>query len=161
MTWLTTPQLAAWVRLAGILELLPGILDTQLRRDADITHFDYYVLSTLSESESHKLRMTELAQLTNATLPRLSHVTQRLEARGLLERRPCPEDRRATDAHLTPVGMALLEQSAPGHVATVRKYVVDALTDEQITQLTAIGDALLERMDPDRKLAGVYHRYDA
>ena len=43
-------------------------------------------------------RMTDLARQTNATLPRLSHVVKRLEGRGLIERFPCPEDRRATNA---------------------------------------------------------------
>ena len=33
--WLTRDELAAWVRLTAVLELLPGVLDTQLRRDAD------------------------------------------------------------------------------------------------------------------------------
>jgi hypothetical protein len=33
------------VRLAAVLKLLPGVLDSQLRRDAGLTHFEYYVLA--------------------------------------------------------------------------------------------------------------------
>ena len=44
--------------------------------------------------------MTALASRTNATLPRLSRVISRLEDAGLVERTPCPEDRRATNAVL-------------------------------------------------------------
>jgi len=33
----TTTRLAAWVRLAAVLELLPAVLDSQLRRDAELT----------------------------------------------------------------------------------------------------------------------------
>ena len=38
--------------------------------------------------------------------------------------------------------------AAPGHVATVRRHVIDALTPDQVDQLGGIADALLERLDP-------------
>ena len=75
--WLNDEELAAWVRLAAVLELLPAVLDSQLRRDAELTHFDYYALAMLSEAPQRTLRMTSLAAQTNATLPRLSHVIRR------------------------------------------------------------------------------------
>ncbi|MFC4070397.1 MarR family winged helix-turn-helix transcriptional regulator [Actinoplanes subglobosus] len=156
--WLTPEQLAAWVRLIGVVELLPGVLDSQLRRDAKLTHFDYYVLSQLSEAPGRVLRMTALADRTAATLARLSHVVQRLEARGLVERFPCPEDRRATNARLTDDGWRTVRESAPGHVETVREYVIDALTPEQVSQLAEISEAILRRLDPD---ASLYRRYDS
>jgi DNA-binding MarR family transcriptional regulator len=147
--WLDQDEQAAWVRLAAVVELLPGVLEAQLRRDADLSHFEYWVLAMLSEAPERTLRMTALASRTSATLSRLSHVVTRLESRGLLERFPCPEDRRATNAQLTPAGWDLVVASAPGHLETVRTYVVDALTPRQITQLTAIAGAILDRVDPD------------
>jgi DNA-binding MarR family transcriptional regulator len=159
--WLNQKQLAAWVRLAAVLELLPTALDSQLRRDAQLTHFDYYVLAMLSEAPGHTLRMTALAERTTATLARLSHVVQRLEARGLLERFPCPQDRRATNARLTEAGWHKVRDSAPGHAAAVRDTVIDAVSAEQVDQLAAICDAILSRLDPDRSRAAIYQRYDA
>jgi DNA-binding MarR family transcriptional regulator len=156
--WLTPDELGAWVRLVAVVELLPGVLESQLRRDADLSHFEYYVLAMLSEAPERTLRMTTLAQTTNATLARLSHVVQRLEGRGLVERFPCPDDRRATNARLTAAGWAKVEASAPGHVAAVREHVIDALTPEQVTQLTAIADAVLGRLDPDGRMAAVHRR---
>lgn len=158
--WLDRRQLRAWIRLVGMLELLPGVLDAQLRRDADLTGFDYYVLAMLSEARDRTLRMTELARQTNATLPRLSHVVSRLEARGLVERFPCPEDRRATNARLTDAGWATVQEAAPGHVANVRHHVIDALSAEQVDQLAAIGDAILAKLDPTGSMAATYTRYD-
>src|SRR5687767_1058096 len=105
-TWLDPDEQAAWVRLATLLELLPGVLDSQLRRDAELTHYEYFVLAMLSEAPRRTLRMTALAAQTNATLPRLSHVVRRLEERGLVERSPCPSDARATNTHLTDAGLA-------------------------------------------------------
>jgi DNA-binding MarR family transcriptional regulator len=147
--WLTDDELAAWIRLVGVVELLPGVLDTQLRRDAELSHFEYYVLAMLSESPQQTLRMTALAARTNATLPRLSHVVRRLEDRGLVERSACPQDARATNARLTEKGWGKLRDTAPGHVATVRQHVIDALTPEQVVQLGEIAEALLTRLDPD------------
>ncbi len=151
--WLTPEQLRAWVGLLSVAELLPAALDSQLRRDARLTHFDYQVLAMLSEAPGRTLRMTSLAQRTSATLPRLSHVVERLETRGLVARAPAPDDARATDARLTPAGWDTLVAAAPGHVATARALVVDALTDEQMAQLEEITGALLARLDPQDRLA--------
>ena len=124
------------------------MLDAQLRRDAELSHFEYLVLAMLSEAPDRTLRMTALAERTNATLPRLSHVVARLEARGLVERAPCPEDRRATNASLTTTGWDKLVQTAPGHVETVRHHVIDALNPAQLDQLRDICEAVLDRLDP-------------
>jgi DNA-binding MarR family transcriptional regulator len=156
--WLTEEQLGAWVRLVAVVELLPGVLDAQLRRDAQLTHFEYYVLAMLSEAPDRTLRMTTLAKLTRATLPRLSHVVRRLEDRGLVRRCPCPSDGRATNAYLTDAGWDKIVASAPGHVETVREHVIDALEPEQIEQLAEITDAILGRLDPDGAMAATYRR---
>jgi DNA-binding MarR family transcriptional regulator len=158
--WLDDEELATWVRVAAVLELLPGVLDSQLRRDAELTHFEYWVLAMLSEAPERTLRMSGLALLTSATLPRLSHVVRRLEDRGLVERAPCADDARATNARLTEAGWDKVRQTAPGHVATVREHVIDALTRDQVRQLREITEALLRRLDPEEKMAAVYTRYD-
>ena len=98
--WLDDEQLDAWIRLIAVVELLPGVLDAQLRRDSGLSHFEYLVLAMLSEAPERTLRMTALAARTNATLARLSHVVSRLEDRGLVARRPCPGDRRAGEAEI-------------------------------------------------------------
>ena len=154
--WLSDAERATWVRLAAIVELLPGALDTQLRNDASLTHFEYFTLAMLSEAPDRTLRMTALSRLTNATLPRLSHVMKRLENRGFVERFPCAEDRRATNARLTEGGWDMVVAAAPGHVSTVRRLVFDPLTSRQVQQLQDIGDALLSTLDPNGKLTELY-----
>jgi DNA-binding MarR family transcriptional regulator len=147
--WLDDQERAAWVRLASVMELLPGVLDSQLRRDSSLTHFEYWVLAMLSEAPERTLRMSSLAGRTSATLPRLSHVVSRLEDRGLVERFPCPEDRRAVNARLTEAGWTAIVAAAPGHVEQVRASVVDALTPAQLDALSDVADAILERIDPE------------
>lgn len=146
--WLSPEERAAWVRLIAVLELLPGALDSQLRRDAGLTHFDYGVLAMLSDAPDRTLRMTELAGFTNATLPRLSNVVKRLADRGLIERLTCPGDRRATNVRLTEAGHEKMVASAPGHVDAVREYVFDSLSPDQVSQLAEIAGTILDRVDP-------------
>jgi DNA-binding MarR family transcriptional regulator len=154
--WLDDSERATWLRLIAVTELLPAVLDSHLRSQAGLTHFEYFVLAMLSEAPDRTLRMTALAQLTNATLPRLSHVVRRLEDRGLVDRFPCPEDGRATNAGLTHAGWDAVVSAGPGHVETVRAHVVDALSDEQLVQLRAIADALLTRLDPHGRMTALY-----
>ena len=156
--WLSEDELQAWVRLVAVVELLPGVLDAQLRRDSQLTHFEYFVVAMLSEAPERTLRMTALAQRTNATLPRLSHVVRRLEERGLVQRFPCPEDGRATNAQLTNRGWQLVQAAAPGHVRNVRQHVIDALTPTQVRQLHDLADALLTRLDPEGLMTTTYER---
>ncbi len=150
--WLSDEELGAWIRLVSVCELLPAALDSQLRCDAGISHYEYFVLARLSDAPDQTLRMSTLAARTNATLSRLSHVVARLERQGLVERAPCPEDARATNARLTPQGQDKVVQAAPGHVEIVRQHVVDALSPHQIQQLSDIAGAILRRLDPEDRL---------
>jgi len=158
--WLTRDQLRAWMKLVAVMELLPAALDQQLQRDADLTHFDYMVVAMLSETEGRTLRMSALAAATNASLPRLSHVVSRLEKRGLVTRCPSADDRRATDVRLTDGGYDAIVTAAPDHVRTARRFVIDALDDEQVGQLDGITRALLGRLDPEGRFAALTYPRD-
>ena len=149
--WLTPEQLCAWKKFVAVVEILPGVLDTQLQRDAEVTHFEYFTMAMLSEAPERTLRMTSLASATNSTLPRLSHVVSRLEKRGFVDRAPCPEDRRATNATLTEAGWQKVVATAPGHVDTVREHVIAPLTASDVADLDRIMGELLRRLDPDNR----------
>ena len=154
----TEDERAAWLRLVAVVELLPGVLDAQLRRDAGLTHFEYFVLAMLSEAPERTLRMTALAQRTNATLPRLSHVVRRLEDRGLVERFPCPEDGRATNARLTAGRLGRGRRRRPGaRRRPCAHHVLDAAHPRAArASCSEIGDALLTRLDPDGRMTALY-----
>jgi DNA-binding MarR family transcriptional regulator len=150
--WLAAGQLRAWKKLIAVVELLPGTLESQLRRDSDLSHFEYFTMAMLSEAPERTLRMTALASLTNSTLARLSHVVSRLENRGFVLRETCPDDRRATNATLTSSGWAKVVATAPGHVATVRQNVIDPLTTADIVDLDRIMGRILGALDPSNDL---------
>lgn len=149
--WLTPDQLRAWKKFVTVVELLPGVLDTQLQHDADLTHFEYFTMAMLSEAPSRTLRMTSLAAATNSTLPRLSHVISRLEKRGYVSRAPSTDDRRATNATLTEAGWGKVVATAPGHVDTVRENVIEPLSAADVADLDRIMGRMLRTLDPSNR----------
>lgn len=152
--WLTDDEREAWLRLMAVTMLLPSRLEQQLKRDAGLSHFEYYVLAMISECESRSLPLTELASRTNASLSRLSHVIGRLEQQGLLTRSSSPTDGRTSIATLTDAGWQKVVASAPGHVEEVRTVVFDSLAADQVAQLSDICGRLLATLDPDHRLLG-------
>ena len=150
--WLTDDEIDTWLKFRAMVELYPGLLDAQLRRDAQLTHMEYQVLAMLSEVPDRTLRMTALAARTNGSLTRMSHVVTRLEQRGIVARSACALDGRATNVTLTDAGHDALVAAAPGHVTQVRESFLDALSPAQLGQLDAICDAILDRIDPEGKM---------
>jgi len=146
--WLTDDEQRAWLAWLGATELLMGSLDAQLQRDAGFPHAYYAILAQLSAAPDRTLRMSDLASVVNSSASRLSHAMGRLEDRGWVTRRPSPNDRRSTLATLTDAGFVVLREQAPGHVEAVRKGLLDPLTDEQVSQLEQICNAVLDGLDP-------------
>lgn len=122
-------------------------LECQLQHDAGLSFLEYHALARLSENPGSTMRMSELADVTNASLSRLSHLIKRLELRKLVRREPDPGDGRFTNAILTPAGLRLLTASAPAHVAKVRHLVIDALTPAELRQLRTASERILQRVE--------------
>ncbi|WP_433476394.1 MarR family winged helix-turn-helix transcriptional regulator [Spirillospora sp. CA-142024] len=145
--WLDVDEQQNWYAFAYVLTQLPAALETQMQRDADISHFDYLVLSSLSMAPEGTLRMSEVAQYTGSTLSRLSNVVGRLEKRRWVSRRPDPSDGRYTLAVLTDSGRDKVTAAAPGHVEEVRRLFFDPLTKAQQRQIAAAAQRILRAMD--------------
>ena len=145
--WLNDSEQQAWRKLAGVFLRLSPALDSQLQRDSELNHFDYLCLAMLSEADARTLRMSELAVRVNSSLSRLSHVVNKLEQRGWVERCPNADSRRVTMAKLTDNGYAVLEAAAPAHVETVRQLVFEGLSAEQVRQLEAIAAHIVARIE--------------
>ncbi|MDE3086608.1 MAG: MarR family transcriptional regulator [Acidobacteriota bacterium] len=147
--WLDGEEERAWLALVAVLCTLPAALDGQLQREAGLTLYEYLVLASLSDHPEQSLRMSDLAVLTNGSLPRLSQVVTKLERRGWVRRTPDPGDGRCTRCALTSEGCAKLEESAPGHVGAVRRLVFDPITRAQVHQVCAIHERIRTAVAPD------------
>jgi DNA-binding MarR family transcriptional regulator len=140
--WLSAAEQQAWRAFLGACQTLFGAIDAQLQRDAGLPHGYYEILVRLSEAPGRALRMTQLAEVSTSSKSRLSHAVARLEERGWVRRTSCPTDRRGQIAELTDDGFSALAAAAPGHVAQVRRSLIDQLTPEQITQLREISASI-------------------
>lgn len=128
----------AWLNVVKVLLTLPGTLESQLLHDADLTLLGYMILSRLSAAPERTLRMSEVAQMANGSLPRISHAVTRLEDRGWVKRTVCTgTGRRYTVVTLTDAGRRQLESAAPKHIANVKRLVVEPLGEDFLTVANA------------------------
>ncbi|WP_084484691.1 MarR family winged helix-turn-helix transcriptional regulator [Nocardia anaemiae] len=124
---------------------LPGALDTHLQRESGVTHFEYWVLTLLSEEPGHRLQMSELAHKANASLSRLSHVVSKLERMGWAQR-SATTGRRGVQAVLTDDGYSKIVEAAPGYLEAVRQLVFDGLDAAQTAQLADLSELLVRQL---------------
>ena len=147
--WLDAEEQDTWLAVLAMAVWLPDAIDAQLQRDAGVSHFEYQVMAMLSMSPERTRRMSEVAALANGSLTRLSRTVDRLEKRGWVTRRPDPDDGRATLAVLTDTGWEKVVATAPGHVAEVRRLVLDPLTRTQVRQLHEIATRIRQVVQPE------------
>src|SRR5215218_2025664 len=132
---LTDEQQETWFAYMRVLLRLTYEMNRQLQTDSDLSLPDYDVLNALADSPGGRLQLTELAARIGWERSRASHHLQRMSGRGLVERTPSEQDRRATDAALTPAGLAALRAATPGHAALVRRMFFDGLDPDLVPVL--------------------------
>jgi DNA-binding MarR family transcriptional regulator len=145
--WLTPAEQRAWRSFLTATQTLFTTVDGQLQKESGIPHGYYEILVRLSETPGRALRMSQLAEASTSSKSRLSHAVARLEERGWVERLDCPTDRRGQVAQLTDAGFAALQAAAPGHVEQVRRSLFELISPEQVSQLTAISEAIIAGSD--------------
>src|SRR4029077_2950776 len=133
--WLSDDEQRAWRAFLDASRLLFECLERDLQCESDLSLADSESLGRLSEGPDQSLRMRELAGQTLFSRSRLSHAMYRLERSGWVRREDCPTDKRGTVAVLTDEGLSVLKAAARGHVADVRRYLFDGLTESQVAQL--------------------------
>ncbi|MBF6071225.1 MarR family winged helix-turn-helix transcriptional regulator [Nocardia farcinica] len=143
--WLDPVEHQAWRAIVALMTRLPSALDTRLQRESGITHFEYWVMTLLSEEPGHRLQMSELAHKANSSLSRLSHVVSKLERLGWAER-SVTAGKRGVQAVLTDRGYLKVVEAAPGYLTAVRRLVFDGLDERQKAELAALTQAMSDRL---------------
>ncbi|MDD9206132.1 MarR family transcriptional regulator [Georgenia sp. 10Sc9-8] len=155
--WLDAEQQRAWREfLRGSARVLDAI-DHDLEAETGLSLNEYEVMVRLSEVPGRTMRMSVLADNLVHSRSRLTHTVRRMEETGLVVRESCPDDRRGVNCRLTDAGFERLRSIAPGHVASVRRHLVDRLGPERMQQLGAIM-ALLTDDEEDEADAAAHGR---
>lgn len=150
--WLDDTEARAWRGYRRMRALLDLRNARDLARDSGLSDADYDVLSNLSESEGHRLRLHQLATHMLWSRSRLSHHITRMERRHLVSREEDPSDGRGAVVVLTATGWDTIRAAAPLHVESVRRHFIDLLTREQLEVLGDVAEIVVRHLceDDDR-----------
>ena len=85
--------------------------DEHIGQPYDLRKVDFSLLMLLTEHE--QLAPKRLVRLLSLSAPKLSMVLDRMQVRGLIERRPDPTDRRSVQVSLTAEGTELSKTLQP------------------------------------------------
>lgn len=132
---LSDAQAGAWIGFQRAHRELTRRLEADLHAHHGLSLSALELLGRLAAAERRQRRLARLAEDVELSLSRVSRIVDALERRGLVERRPCPEDTRATEAHLTDAGLALVREAQAGHLDRVRRDFLDRLDGEELRTL--------------------------
>src|SRR5215212_8242749 len=132
------------------LEVHAGIgrrLHNELRATLDLPDAWFEVLLRIGRTAGQAVRMTDLANMVLFTSGGFTKLADRMEQAGLIRREPCPDDRRATYAVLTPEGRRVLDQALAVHLPGLQRYLYDPLDARQRRELESILRTLRAALD--------------
>ena len=128
---------------------LEAALGRQLADESDLSRSDYAVLVSLTDRSDGRLRLFELGQEIGWEKSRLSHHLARMAGRGLVKKETCDSDRRGAFVIVTKKGRKAIEAAAPGHVAEVRRLVVDRLSADELETIANAAETILAALETD------------
>src|SRR5258708_13839778 len=114
-------QQRAWLGYMRVQLRLTYEMNRQLQADSNLSLPDYDVLNALRYAPGGRMRITGLAARIGWERSRLSHHVRRLQNRGLVDCRPAPADRRATEITLTHQGSDEITRASRRHIDLVRR----------------------------------------
>jgi DNA-binding MarR family transcriptional regulator len=112
------------------------VIQTHLARSVEergLSLAAFNVLMILSRYESKDCPMHELGEVLLVSRANVTGLVDSLERKNLVERVANPSDRRVRLVRITEAGQNLLETTAPGHYAKVRKLLKGVKNSEKAT----------------------------
>lgn len=123
------------------------LLDERLK-DLGVTQARWTTMVYLQQG-GEGLTQRELARLMAIENPTLVRLLDSLEQQGLIERRPCPNDRRARRLHLTKDGTEFMNVLAD-RAARLRDEMLDGISDSDIESAVKVFHKILENAERQR-----------
>jgi DNA-binding MarR family transcriptional regulator len=131
-------ELRAWRGMLQVHAAVTRSLDAQMHAEHGLSVSAYEVLMFLADAPGQRLRMAEIADRVLLSRSGLTRLVDRLVAHGLVVRNACADDGRGSFAELTEAGRLKLEAARRTHLAGVREFFLERLTqDDQ----RALGEA--------------------
>lgn len=135
---------ATWAALLRAQAAVVRRLEDHLTQAKGLPLSWYDVLLELEHAPGRRLRMQELGNRAVLSRSRVSRIVDELEAAGLVEREPDPDDRRGAFAVLTPAGRSRMRRAAPAYVRGIDEHFTRHLTDRELATMRAALERLIE-----------------
>jgi MarR family transcriptional regulator, 2-MHQ and catechol-resistance regulon repressor len=108
-------------RLVEVHAALGQQLGRALEQRCGISHSMFEVLLRISRADHGQVSMGALAEQVALTTGGITRLVDRMITAGLVQRVPCPTDRRVSFAALTDAGQATLADATTVHAANLRR----------------------------------------
>lgn len=138
---LTDDEFMVWTGFLQSHAAVARGLDADLRAAHGLPLTEFEILLWLSRGAC--ARMAALATRVQLSPSGLSRAVERLEARGLVRRVRCKEDRRGAIAELTASGADLVERASATQAAGIRRCFLERLTAEEMQAFATAWERVL------------------
>jgi DNA-binding MarR family transcriptional regulator len=145
--------LVLWLRLLAAHRCLSETCERALQ-PFNLALPEYEVLQRVAQAGERGVRMQDLARLVLLTESGLTRLVTRLEGRGLLSRRPSPDDQRGRLCGVAPAGVALVRSARPRFLRALEGALDEsALTGPERTMLGRLLGKIATTPDADEHAA--------
>ncbi|MFI6320534.1 MarR family winged helix-turn-helix transcriptional regulator [Nonomuraea sp. NPDC050556] len=127
-----------WRTLAALHGRIEERLEKALQKDHDLSVSEYTVLDVLARQDGWYMRMQQLARAVALSQSATTRLVTRLEARGLLSRYLCPDDRRGIYTEVTQAGGELLALARPTHDEVLKLVLAESAEIPELAPLVAV-----------------------
>lgn len=118
---------SGWRLVAELHARVERAAEAALRHVAGLSVVEYTLLDVMRRQRGrHHLRMAQVARATALSESATTRLVDRLEARGLLARYLCEDDRRGIYAELTDDGRAALARSQAAYESAIARALAEA-----------------------------------
>ena len=153
-------DIEAWRALLLAHHRAVGAIEADLDR-AGVIPLNWYDVLLELRAEPEGLRMQDLGARVVLSRTRVSRLVDELEARGLVERRPDPNDGRCTIATITADGERAFRAAAPVYLASIEERFNRHLTERERKVIATGLDRVVEAHAQPMTSAGTLPRRNA
>lgn len=144
--WLNDTEMLAWRSFVTTSADLIRTIEKDLE-PFGLDFGDYQLLVMLSEAPDQRLKLCDLAKTLRLSRSGLTRRMEGVVKAKLVSRQQSEHDARSTFAQITPKGMTLLQRAAPAHVESVRRRMIDLLTDVEARAIGSAFTKISRRLD--------------
>ena len=143
----STQASETWRAMMIAFTRINAVLATEMDDETEISLDWYSILLMLSQANGGVMRASDMADQVGLSRSATTRLVDRLERRGLVERRACGTDRRGTFVGLTSDGEEMFIRAGRVHLRGIDEHVGSHLTVAEARQLTSLLTKLAEGVD--------------